>query len=156
MVHELSFYTNPSSLWDEDYILQEVLPPSCRPQFPYPKRSETDKLFFIMEGEELETYNGSLFSIVRGTLHVGNSNHVKVVYKYAFGSDYFEEIERLKTEARYYDENMRSLQGKGVPHFFGFYYGHGETYTVHCILLEDAGESVEWEDFICGQNQELM
>lgn len=138
-----------------DFILQEEKAASFLPGSPCPKPNNGDKM--VLEPSTIELApDGSIFHIKRGNLQVGDRAPIEVVCKYTFGQNEAVAATRLACEAERYVNNLRLLQGHEIPHFLGFYKGAGSHYEISCMILEDVGNAVEFDDFKLGHNTELM
>jgi len=51
---------------------------------------------------------------------------------------------KLAMEAELYENQLASVQGEAVPHYYGYFEGKDEEdWNVGCIILEDCGDAVE-------------
>jgi len=92
--------------------------------------------------------DGNQFQVYRGAVDIPGSPNV--IVKMAVNDDGAEAwVLRLEEEARMYCNELKRLQGRIVPKFFGFYTGKRErffprlaTAPMACMILEDCGDSL--------------
>ncbi|KAK7687893.1 hypothetical protein QCA50_009112 [Cerrena zonata] len=143
--------------------LDEVLPPSFNTCSPLPATSSEKIRQWVFNPDEELLNNLSDSEIqcmfMRGTLHTDfdNSEPIAAICKFTFGGDCIQDAALLEREARFYTDNLRQLQGNGIPHFFGFFRGREEDYyDISALLLEDVGDPIQGEAFVCGRRTDMI
>lgn len=82
--------------------------------------------------------------VFRGTIRREEGKENVVICKLVKGK-----LARLKREAAFYRQQLRPLQGRFVPQYYGYYEGtvseEDEDVPVACILLQDCGRPITHE-----------
>ncbi|KAH9923006.1 hypothetical protein B0H21DRAFT_701332 [Amylocystis lapponica] len=80
-------------------------------------------------------------TVFRATLHRDNNHVAYVVCKLTYGK---RNLKRLRHEAAIYRDQLRDLQGKVVPRFYGLYEGEMENKELtDCLITQYCGEHAE-------------